>query len=135
MMAPVPRKTRQKQAVQDAFASAGRPLSPQEVVPLAQKAVPSLGIATAYRTIKDLVESGWLVPITTPAGSRFELANIEHHHHFYCRMCSRTFDILGCIDNIEQMSPRGFVPEGHDVTITGKCNLCAKPGKERSARS
>lgn len=127
--------TRQKQAVQDAFASAGRPLSPQEVVTLAQAAVPSLGIATAYRTIKDLVESGWLVPIATPVGSRFELAEIEHHHHFFCRMCSRTFDIPGCVDNLETITPRGFVPDGHDVTITGKCNLCAKGKREATARA
>lgn len=133
-MTPTPRNTRQKQAVQDAFVSAARPLSPQEVAALAQEAVPSLGIATAYRTIKDLVESGWLVPVATPAGNRFELADIEHHHHFYCRMCSRTFDIPGCVDAVEQKSPRGFVAEGHEVTITGKCNLCAKPKKETAAR-
>ena len=127
--------TRQKQAVRDAFASAGRPLSPQEVVTLAQAAVPSLGIATAYRTIKDLLHSGWLVSIATPAGSRFELAEIEHHHHFFCRMCSRTFDIPGCIDDLETITPRGFVPDGHEVTITGKCSLCARRKRESTART
>jgi Fur family transcriptional regulator, ferric uptake regulator len=139
MTTPVPRQTRQKQAVQDVFATAGRPLSPQEVVTLAQVAVPSLGIATAYRTIKDLVESGWLVSVATAVGTRFERADIRHHHHFFCRMCSRTFDIPGCAEDIERMSPSGFVPEGHDVTITGKCDLCAKPKakarKEPSVRS
>jgi Fur family transcriptional regulator, ferric uptake regulator len=134
-MPPLSRMTRQKQAVRDAFVSAGRPLSPQEVVTLAQAAVPSLGIATAYRTIKDLVESGWLVSIATPAGSRFELAEIEHHHHFFCRMCFRTFDIPGCIDDLETISPRGFVPDGHEVTITGKCKLCAKGKRESTART
>ena len=134
-MAPVPRKTRQKQAVQEVFASAGRPLSAQEVVALAQEVVPSLGIATAYRTIKDLVESGWLVPVATPGGSCFELADIEHHHHFFCRVCDRTFDIPAGADDVERMSPRGFVPEGHEVTITGKCDLCAKQRKEPTARA
>lgn len=133
-MTPIPRNTRQKQAVQDAFASSGRPLSPQEVVDLAKEAVPTLGIATAYRAIRDLVESGWLVPVATPAGNRFELADIAHHHHFYCRGCARTFDIQGCIADVERIAPRGFVPDGHDLTITGKCNLCAKGKKESSVR-
>lgn len=128
------RNTRQRQAVQGAFASAGRPLSPREVVPLAQKTVPSLGIATAYRAIKNLLESGWLVSIITPAGSRFEPANVEHHHHFYCRVCSRTFDIPCGLCNVRQMSPRGFVPEDYGVTVTGKCDLCAQPGRDRSGR-
>ena len=101
---------------------------------MAKAAVPSLGIATAYRAIKDLVESGWLVPVATPAGSRFELADIAHHHHFYCRVCSRTFDIHGCLDNVEKIAPRGFQPDGHDLTITGKCILCTKGKKESSIR-
>jgi Fur family transcriptional regulator, ferric uptake regulator len=134
-MTATPRNTRQKQAVQDVFASARRPLSPQEVVDMAKVAVPSLGIATAYRAIKDLVEAGWLVPVATPAGSRFELADIAHHHHFFCRACSRTFDIEGCLGDVEQMAPRGFVPDGHDLTIMGKCSLCAKGKKESRGRA
>jgi Fur family ferric uptake transcriptional regulator len=126
----VQRRTRQKQAVEEAFAKAARPLSPQEVAALAQETVPSFGIATAYRTIKDLVESGWLVPVATPAGSCFERAEIEHHHHFFCRDCSRTFDIPGCVGDVEKMAPRGFIPDGHDLTITGRCKTCATEGRK-----
>jgi Fur family transcriptional regulator, ferric uptake regulator len=130
----VQRRTRQKQAVEAAFVLAGRPLSTQEVVILAQKTVPSLGIATAYRTIKDLVESGWLAPVVTPAGTCFELAAIEHHHHFFCRACSRTFDIPDQAGDVEGMTPRGFVPDGHELTVTGRCNTCAKSVREAARR-
>jgi Fur family ferric uptake transcriptional regulator len=120
----VQRKTRQKQAVQEAFASAGRPLSPQEVASLAQETVPSLGIATAYRAIKELVDARWLISVATPAGTRFELADLKHHHHFFCRDCSQTYDIEGCVGDVEQFIPQGFVAEGHELTITGQCKAC-----------
>ena len=49
------RSTRQRRAIREAFLEAGRPLSPQEVLELARKKVPSLGLATVYRTLKGLV--------------------------------------------------------------------------------
>ncbi len=56
------RNTRQKQAIREAFAEAGRPLSPEEALDGAQRHYKRIGIATVYRNIKALLEDGWLVP-------------------------------------------------------------------------
>ena len=40
------RKTPQREAIREAIEAADRPLSPQEILELAQRAVPQLGIAT-----------------------------------------------------------------------------------------
>jgi Fur family transcriptional regulator, ferric uptake regulator len=120
------KKTRQKQAVQSVFAAAAGPLGPQEIAAAARESVPGLGIATVYRCIKELMEVGWLVSVLTPVGTRFESAGKEHHHHFFCSECTRTFDIGGCVGGFDQFVPAGFLAEGHELTISGKCESCAR---------
>ena len=51
------RNTLQLTAIQGALEAAGRPLSPEEVLKDAKKKVPSLGIATVYRTLKLRIRS------------------------------------------------------------------------------
>ena len=120
------RNTRQREVLREVFTSAGRPLSPQEVAVLAQVAIPSLGIATVYRALKEFVEEGWLVAVGVAGGTRYELADIGHHHHFYCRDCDKTFDIAGCRGNLRGLVPKGFVIASHELTINGTCRSCAE---------
>ncbi|HEY1216970.1 MAG TPA: ZIP family metal transporter, partial [Bryobacteraceae bacterium] len=63
------RSTRQKSAIRSAFEGADRPLSPQQVLQLAQTEVGGLGIATVYRNIKALLEVGWLSAVELPGGA------------------------------------------------------------------
>jgi Fe2+/Zn2+ uptake regulation proteins len=122
--APLRRNTRQREVIRQVFTSAGRPLGPQEVVAVAQESIPSLGIATVYRTVKDLIEEGWLISIAVAGTVRFELAEKGHHHHFYCQQCDRTFDIKGCTTDLERFVPKGFVILSHELTINGRCRSC-----------
>ena len=50
------RTTKQLQAVQAAFETAGRPLSIEELHALAAKQVASLGVRTVYRAVRRLQE-------------------------------------------------------------------------------
>lgn len=120
------RSTRQRRAIREAFLEAGRPLSPQEVLELARKKVPSLGLATVYRTLKGLVEEGFLTPVALPGEpSRYEPAGKGHHHHFLCRLCGRVYELLGCDLALEGHLPPGFLAEGHEVMVYGRCPECA----------
>jgi Fur family transcriptional regulator, ferric uptake regulator len=121
----VQRSTRQRDVLRAVFTSAPRPLGPREAMALAQQSLPSLGIATVYRAIKDLLAKGWLVPVTVSSGTRFEPADRGHHHHFYCQACDRAFDLDGCASNLSRLVPAGFVVESHELTITGLCDACA----------
>lgn len=121
------RSTRQRRAIREVFLEAGRPLSPQEVLDLAKKKVPSLGLATVYRTLKGLLEEGFLTPVALPGEPpRYEPAGRDHHHHFLCRLCGRVYELLGC-DLPSQHLPPGFQAEGHEVTVYGRCPECAPP--------
>ena len=121
------RKTRQRAAIRAAFDQAARPLGPVEVLEIARRDVGQLGIATVYRTLKALVEDGWLVPVALPGEhDRYEPAGLDHHHHFRCRSCERVFDLSGCVKGLRDLLPRRFRLESHDLVLQGQCRDCVQ---------
>ncbi len=119
------RDTRQRRAIRNALEQAGRPLSTHEVLLLAQPDSPSLGTATVYRTLKALVEEGWLAVVEVPGEApRYERAGKGHHHHFHCRGCGRLFELEGCPDGLKHLTPNGFSLEAHEVVLYGRCTVC-----------
>jgi len=122
------RNTGQKDAVRRVMKAAKRPLNPQEVLERALADIPGMGIATVYRHLKSLNETGWLVCVDLPGeGTRFELASIAHHHHFKCDTCERVFDVPGCAQDVEGLAPDGFVVDRHEVLLFGVCPDCSTP--------
>ena len=121
------RDTRQRRAIRKVIEHGDRPMSTQEVLDAAQDAVPSLGMATVYRTIKSLVAEGLVKPVDLPGEApRYEPAGKHHHHHFHCRACNKVFEIEGCPKDIQHLTPRGFQLEAHELTLYGACSACAK---------
>ncbi len=119
------RRTQQRDAIKDALAVAGRPLSPLEIQAAAQERVPGLGIATVYRNIKILVDEGLVQEVELPgAPNRYELAGKGHHHHFYCRTCHSVFEVEACPQGLRDLAPSGFALEGHEITLYGICRTC-----------
>jgi len=119
------RNTRQKTAIREAFAEAGRPLSPEEVLRSAQQQHPGVGIATVYRNIQALIEEGWLQPVEVPGdATRYEVAGKKHHHHFQCNDCGKLYDLEGCVAQSRPKLPRGFRASGHEFYFYGTCAAC-----------
>src|ERR1700679_1857776 len=109
MPQPVPRNTRQKQAIRDAFIEANRPLSPEEALAAAQRHYETLGIATVYRNIKSLLAEGWLQPVWLPGQQPlYEVPGKAHLHHSHCRKCGRMFELGGCAGTALPRPPKGF---------------------------
>jgi Fur family ferric uptake transcriptional regulator len=122
---PAERNTNQRRAIRDAIKTADRPLSPQEILTAARPVVPSLGIATVYRTLKTLVSNGWLSVVDLPGEPpRYEVHGKGHHHHFRCKTCGRVFEIHGCDHNLAQLTPEGFHLTGHELFLFGHCREC-----------
>jgi Fur family ferric uptake transcriptional regulator len=128
------RSTRQRDAIRAVIAAARRPLAAQEIMEAAQAEIPSLGLATVYRTLNLLLEAGELRSVDLPGENpRYESAELEHHHHFQCTRCERVFDIPECTDRIDRLAPRGFRVEHHELTLYGHCDECAAKSKRGHA--
>ena len=122
---PPTRNTRQRTLIRSVFEDSGRPLAALDVVKLAKARMGSLGVATVYRAINMLVEEGWLVPVEIPAQpTRYEVAGLRHHHHFYCRKCRKVYDVEGCPSEFDDLTPRGFELEAHEIILYGLCLAC-----------
>ena len=71
----------------------GRHLSAEDVHQRLLDAESRVSLATVYRTLRLLVEMGFLQELElSEAGRRFELASSDHrdHHHLVCIRCGRT---------------------------------------------
>jgi len=125
--APVQRRrTRQRAAIRSVLEAASRPLSIAEILELAQKQVRGLGIATVYRTVGALLEEGFLSAVEISGEApRYELSGRGHHHHFRCRRCRRVFEVEGCLPQVQELAPAGFVVEKHEILLFGLCPDCA----------
>lgn len=122
------RNTRQRHAIELVFKAADRPLSVQDVLEAGQKILPSLGIATVYRTIKGMVDDKWLTAVQIPGENPYyEPAGKTHHHHFRCRQCQKVFELEGCVFDFDKHLPEGFHAENHDVVLYGICADCGAP--------
>ena len=122
------RNTRQRAAILRAVRTAGRPLTPQEILRASRRDAPRLGIATVYRSIKTFIDEGWLEAVSLPdEPPRYEVpAGKDHHHHFRCGRCDRLFDLNGCVPDIGRLAPRGFRLERHEVVLYGRCPPCLR---------
>lgn len=119
------RRTRQRTAIREALDEAHRPLSPEELLDAAKDSVPSLSIATVYRALRSLEESGFIRPVAIPdQPPRYERTGLDHHHHFFCRECDRVYDVPGCPSDVETLAPKGFSVDGHEVVLFGTCRGC-----------
>ena len=140
------RNTRQRQAVLDAIDQAGRALTPSEILALAQASVASLNLSTIYRQLSALQDEERIVKVLLPgqAAARFEAAchddhgehghrdATHHHHHFHCNRCDRVYPLHACPGSMQDLVPKGFVVEAHEITLSGLCAQCRHAGSVSS---
>lgn len=127
------RTTRQRKAIEDALRGSVQPMTPEELLSLAQASVPRLGIATVYRAIKDMRDAGEVVAVEVPGHPTcYETAHRGHHHHFHCRGCQRVFEVEGCVHGVDGLAPAGFRVEDHEILLRGICALCSRGSAPRT---
>lgn len=124
------RSTRQRTAIRQVIVAAARPLTPQEILEGVRQTVTEAGIATIYRNIKLLLDEAEIQAVMLPGESpRYEAVHLghahDHHHHFHCLPCDRVFDVEGCPGSMDQLAPKGFTVDRHELTLYGVCADCS----------
>ncbi|MFC6592264.1 Fur family transcriptional regulator [Deinococcus lacus] len=122
------RSTRQRGVIARILETAEGPLAVNDIHLRASQDLPRLGIATVYRTLKLLAEQQQIHAVTLDGETRYEAVGKGHHHHFSCNYCGRVFTVYNCPVQLPAGTeyPGGFVIEGHEITLYGRCPDCQK---------
>jgi len=121
------RLTPQRRAVLDAIeASSGR-FTALELFERARHSSPRLGLATTYRTLDLLRQTGSLHALSGEGRPAYVRCSPEHHHHLVCLSCGSVEDTELCATPSQRSLTRrhGFRAESHELEIYGTCRRCS----------
>ncbi|QDO89028.1 transcriptional repressor [Ornithinimicrobium ciconiae] len=123
------RPTRQQAAVAAALADVQDFSSAQDLHARLRDAGETVGLATVYRTLTGMAESGEVDVLRTDEGEAvYRMCSTGHHHHLVCRDCGRTVEIEG--PAVERWTDQvaadhGFSDVAHTLEVFGTCADCA----------
>lgn len=127
------KSTRQRSLIIDTFFDLHGHLSVEEVWAHVRRNDPRVSVATVYRTMKLLGESGLAHAQNFGDGqTRYEAAvGREHHDHLICTRCQTIIEFEN--DQIERLQDavarrHGFRVASHKMELYGICRACQKAG-------
>ena len=123
------RQTRQRDAIIEAFLSAGRHITASELHEHISRQHPEIGFATVQRNLNLFCESGIAEEIKIGRQkTRYEQKiGHEHHDHLICTKCGTFIEVSD--PKIEKLQEKlaaanGFRPLRHKLEIYGLCRKC-----------
>lgn len=122
------RSTRPFQAVLDELARSDDFRSAQDIYTAMRATGTGVGLATVYRALQSLVDSGRADVLRTDSGeSVYRECGQSHHHHLVCRSCGKAVEVQG--PAVERWADRmadqhGFTDVSHTVELFGTCTTC-----------
>lgn len=104
--------------------------TPEDIYMSLKQTYPSItiGIATVYRTLTLLEESGIVSSISFGAqGKKYELGLKKHHDHLICTTCGKIIEFLDeTIETQQELIAKqfNFKMTDHTMKIVGLCQAC-----------
>ena len=125
----IERQTKQKDAIRTQLADCDEFISAQDLHRSLQDSGMRIGLATVYRQLNSLAESGAVDTIRLNGQQLFRLCGDDaHHHHMVCTDCGRTVKIESpgesWLRGIAQK--HGFVIKSHTIEVFGLCSDCQR---------
>ena len=104
--------------------------SAQEIHGALRKNGEKVGLATVYRALQALAESGAADALTHEGETVYRrCSEVRHHHHLVCRRCGRTVEITGpAVESwaAETATRHGYSDVQHTLELFGTCQECAR---------
>ena len=125
------KRSRQRERIAAAFFSLDGHVTVEDVVERARREDPRVSLATVYRTMKLLADSGLATARQFGDGqTRYEAAEGRgHHDHLICTGCGAIVEFAN--DRIESLQEavakrHGFEVEQHKLELYGRCPQCRR---------
>lgn len=122
--------TPQRLAIFRELSATDRHPSAEELHAAVRRELPTLSLATVYKTLDTLAGIGAVRPVSRlGARGRWD-ANLGAHHHLICTTCGAVSDVVEPrLDAAARPARRvasrhGFAADGHAVEIFGRCAAC-----------
>ncbi len=119
--------TPQRRAVIGVLQDAKHHPTIEEIIDAVNERFPMASRATVYNTINWLKEGEMLREIVEAGSVRLD-PNVDHHHHFVCRKCSKIDDVKSELTNdfATDALPEHQKVESFEITFRGVCEKCQK---------
>ncbi|KAA8819345.1 transcriptional repressor [Bifidobacterium callitrichos] len=127
MVEHIERQTKQKDAIRAALADCDEFISAQDLHRRLEDSGLRIGLATVYRQLNALADSGAADTIRLDGQQLFRLCGDDgHHHHLVCRKCGRTVEIDPPSEAwLRKVAEgHGFTVESHTLEVFGLCPEC-----------
>lgn len=129
--------SKQREVIADALNSTRAHPTADELYQEIKPACPNLSLATVYRNLNQLVQSGAAIKINVPGGAdRFDGTTVAHHH-MVCEGCGRVIDIPDgtiTISGEEILNASGCRVNHFDVMLYGLCAECNDNNKNSNKK-
>ena len=121
--------TRQRRAVLKAFTECENHVSAEELYNMVSSAESKIGLATVYRTLALLTESGLASELDFGDGQkRYEHRYMHNHHdHMICTECGKIIEFNHpLIEKFQEKvaADNKFIITSHKLDLLGLCNEC-----------
>jgi len=121
--------THQRTIIYEALISMFGHPTPEQIYERVCQQIPSISLATVYKTINTFIETGIVHEASLHHGSIRLDSNLEPHHHMVCTKCKAIFDLeqeaIGPVLRNRTL-PNGFRVQRFSVEVLGLCERCAK---------
>jgi Fur family ferric uptake transcriptional regulator len=128
------RRTRQRLQVLELLEETEEFCSAQQLHARLRERDTGIGLATVYRTLRLLADSGEVGRVRLPSGEQLFRrcdSGRRHHHHLVCRFCGGTVEIVSPATEAwaeEVAAVHGYLDVTHTLEIMGTCPRCAVNG-------
>ena len=127
------RETKTKILIAHIFQTMQKPVSLKEVFHYVQISLPKTSYSTVFRNVNLLKQTGKIIQIDwRERGSRYEWADMPHHHHIVCQICGSFTDLKECDVNFNEKKVSlvtGYIVKHHTIELEGICPKCQKSQK------